>query len=1460
MSGHQPRPLPPMPTPGPLRPGGPQAHEEAEVQHQHYQQQQQQQQYQPWTAQHLPSSDSTQWSYHNQQPTHAPNAPPHSWSAANQYPNPYQAQPYPSSGGATAAQPLPYSHNEAARPDPLALMTFQSGSVDSATTPTANSHPMASLPEQRPPLPFPPTAAHGRTQSFASPSNRIPVQMGNHGGSTDNASLSLNNLHARMSLPGGGFGGAPHVPTGWSVQPSYQVPLPHANGAPRDHGPLPQLPTSVTSSAVVASPTVAELPSFASATSSPHSRPGSGYVNSATSSPRPSHSDSGSGPVHTLAQQLAANSLHHHNANGSGGRYNSNDLEIMPYGHQEIIEEPDQIQYGPTPPRHDNAIQEHHRRSHSPSFRSGSSADYFTMSASPSSGSIVSNTTGMSHSPSAKFVPQGWTVVPSGSNQVDGSLAPPRASTSFSTSSKGTSDDATSATDDDDRRSILSLGSRRAAFSRDLADPNFLANMGIIARDVPLSDHAKGSLVYPGSFTGKALISTLQEVIPAELFVSSQEPTSEEQQMYYARLAAMQVADALREQNLFHEVEWEQGDIIDSEDALYAFSDDTFVRFGAAVRRPSSFFGAAQTGEPGPANEDSGEQGDHGEGGSRDVHTARRRHGNPQRSKTLPWQDTVTPELRSKLGKYEVKRQNTILEAIEHEQQFLADLELLQDLFVDGLKAKNVIAADEYDNFVKVVFGNHRQLASHIRSLVEELHVRQAEQFPIVRSVGDLFLNAALTWREEYCSAIANYPFAANRVQKEDHKNPAFRTFLKECLRDPRAQRHELTTFLYRPVVRLQRYQLYFKSIMEAIQKSREATSTTGRLDEESAEEYETLNTVNQIIHAQVEDAQRDLVTSQYKVDIANFAEAFAATTKRSEFEVDMDLGNPERQLKHRGKVLLDGVEMIAILFDNYFVLAKELKTPGEQTPGAQRLVLAKRPIPVELLETSGFNGQPVSTSLAIFRHLSSRKVSRQVWAFTISHSHGRSEPFTLTVSEESTRREWKSKFEDTCTMRRIVQENVKAWTVSTLNDDVFAVFNSTSSAADAARDPGMKGTVNCTSLFNVLLEGQRRPCIAVGTEQGVFIGPQHSSAIQKVLSLHNVTQMAVMDQLDLMFVLAGNVLWVCRLVDLFVRPQNLTGFGSSPTLQQVSGREDEVLFFSLGMLDSMRVVVYAKKKAYDRGTGFVILETHFDPGWAMRIPFAMRGVNGGPQFKPFGNGRFEIATDVYSLQFRRKGLSLCTARGFELCNIGRNESCAFLPVPAPAAKDDAKAQALQKRIKTAKPMALFKIADNEFLLCYNTFGCFVTPDRGIARDGAVIEWETEPIAFIYRSPYLLAVDPSFVEIRIFNNVTRSATNEPVKALSGRLLQFFRAEQMRLLNTQANDSVDLMPTFDSQRPVQNGLAAGPDQRDPALDSIILGAVKRPKSGARGARTFQAIVEVVPLQYANTTPAVRQQWP
>ncbi|KAK0544397.1 Rho guanine nucleotide exchange factor [Tilletia horrida] len=983
-----------------------------------------------------------------------------------------------------------------------------------------------------------------------------------------------------------------------------------------------------------------------------------------------------------------------------------------------------------------------------------------------------------------------------------------------------------------------------------LDDPEFLLNMSIVARDVPLQEHTRGSLVYPDSFTGRDLITTLQAFIPAELFFSIPEGTSSSKQMDYARIAAIQVADALRQANHFHDVEWEQANGIDSDEALYTFSDDMLLQDSStATRIPASEAMFWQIGQTDLSTDDS-DLGSRPQTGSPQwsVGSPLPNRRQPTRSQTLQWSDTISPEIRNRLNQWELERQNAIAETIEKEQHFLADLELLQDLFVEGIRSRGIIVGEEYDSFVKEVFDNHKKLASHIRALVEELHVRQAEHQPLVRRIGDLFLNAVLGWREQYCAAMSQYPFAIRRVKREEAKNPEFRAFLAECMREPRAQRHSLANFLYRPIARLPRYALHFKAIMSVIEKAQAATQSSRPSDAEASQELETLTTVVEILDTQIKEAEQELSISKDKVDIARFAEAFAATANRSEFEVDMDLQNPQRKLHFEGPVFLDGIKLQAILFDNYFVLAREAPAGVGASLKHSTLVVARRPIPVELLEMSGFNAQ--STSMPLFSHFmhprnTPKKVVRQVWPFTIGHSLRRTERYALTVAQLSERLRWERELDEAHALRASGQDPSRPWTVS---KDIFASPKPQVMQAEIAPSERLRGTVCAAAAFTLLLNYQQAYCVALGTEHGVFIDPQQPPrGIRRALHFRNVTQLAVMEGWDLLFVLADKVLWVCRLQDMFVQSTHYGGQSIAAQPQRVSKPGEEVAFFNIGVLDAAKVVIYAARRPNTRSTTINTLELRRDTAPGAHLHCGPTIPNTGLLFMPFATGQFEVETEVFSLQFRRAGVAICTAKGLALFNLGSQtvRKPDVIPVPKLPKKDDLRGQALLKRMKESAPMAIFKVSEDEFLLCFNKFGTFVTADRAMSRDGTVIEWETQPTTFVYRHPYLLAISQSFIEIRAvhsFSERTRGEAN--THARSTQLVQCISGRQIRLVNSQANGSVDRIPAYNGSLP---GHSARPHfgGQHPSQDAILLSAVIPGESGSLNTRACPAILELVP---------------
>jgi hypothetical protein len=69
------------------------------------------------------------------------------------------------------------------------------------------------------------------------------------------------------------------------------------------------------------------------------------------------------------------------------------------------------------------------------------------------------------------------------------------------------------------------------------------------------------------------------------------------------------------------------------------------------------------------------------------------------------------------------------------------------------------------------------------------------------------------------------------------------------------------------------------------------------------------------------------------------------------------------------------------------------------------------------------------------------------------------------------------------------------------------------------------------------------------------------------------------------------------------------------------------------------------------------------------------------------------------------------------------------------------------QRKENIKPIHIERIA-TEFLLCYTDYSFFVNRNGWRARPNWMITWEGNPQAFAIFNPYILAFEPSFIEIR----------------------------------------------------------------------------------------------------------------
>jgi len=149
----------------------------------------------------------------------------------------------------------------------------------------------------------------------------------------------------------------------------------------------------------------------------------------------------------------------------------------------------------------------------------------------------------------------------------------------------------------------------------------------------------------------------------------------------------------------------------------------------------------------------------------------------------------------------------------------------------------------------------------------------------------------------------------------------------------------------------------------------------------------------------------------------------------------------------------------------------------------------------------------------------------------------------------------------------------------------------------------------------------------------------------------------------------------------------------------------------------------------------------------------------------------FYIPVESSSIHFLKTKLCVGCAKGFEIVDLESLDTQGLLD-PADTSLD------FVRRSETMKPMAIYRI-ENEFLLCYDSFAFYVNKSGWGARKHFMVHWEGNPTAFALHYPYVLAFEPTFVEIRhvetgqlaqiikghnlrcLFSDIPPSTTNTP---------------------------------------------------------------------------------------------------
>lgn len=693
------------------------------------------------------------------------------------------------------------------------------------------------------------------------------------------------------------------------------------------------------------------------------------------------------------------------------------------------------------------------------------------------------------------------------------------------------------------------------------------------------------------------------------------------------------------------------------------------------------------------------------------------------------WINTVPKEISDSVSEKEQKRQEVISELMYTERDFVKDLEYLRDFWMKPLRNPLTSPIPEHrrEKFVRTVFSNCQEVYM-VNSRMAEALTRRQQKEAVVRNVGDIFLEYVPHF-SPFIKYGANQLFGKYEFEHEKRTNNNFAKFVDEVERMKESRKLELNGYLTKPTTRLARYPLLLENIVKY--------TADDNPDKEDIPKVikiikETLSKVN----VESGKAENHFNLMQLNKDLK---------FRPGEF-VDLKLTDENRQLVFKGTLKKTPTEstgdITCYLFDHAVLLvrAKTVNKREEQK-------VYKKPIPLELLVITQMD--EINPKLGISKRPSANLIAgkaiaaavpkndaakQQQYPITFKHLGKGGYELTLFASTPISQQKW---MEHIDTQQRSLRERSNIFTKTIINEGFFSA---------AIR-------VTCA----VPLDGGRK--LALGTDAGIYIVERKpkdaSSRPRRVLDCKGVTQVEVLEQHQIVLVLADKTLYSYSTEAL-----------DPDETQAIVKRPRKIChanFFKAGICLGQQLVAAVKTSALS--TTIKVYEPKENmANKGKKSGFAKMLSTGQDQLKPYKE--FYIPTESTSIHFLRSKLCVGCARGFEVVSLETLETQSLLD-QADTSLD------FVVRKENIKPIHIERMA-SEFLLCYTDYSFFVNRNGWRARPDWKITWEGTPQAFAIFNPYILAFEPSFIEIRHME--------------SGGLVHIITAKNIRWLHTSTREA------------------------------------------------------------------------
>ncbi|KAI2634759.1 CNH domain-containing protein [Hypomontagnella submonticulosa] len=819
--------------------------------------------------------------------------------------------------------------------------------------------------------------------------------------------------------------------------------------------------------------------------------------------------------------------------------------------------------------------------------------------------------------------------------------------------------------------------------------------------------------------------------------------------------------------------------------------------------------------------------------------------------KTVDWATfyNMTKESIEGKEKKEISRQNILHEIVTSEEAYMDRLEVLRVLYRDRLlqTQPRIIAEGRIEKFVSNVFGKADAVQQvNMDHLLAQLKYRQKEQGPWVVGFSDIFREWVRKAKVAYVDYASAFPYARYMVKKEAEKNFLFRQFLEDNRSHPRSQRLDWTTYLKDPITRLQRYSLLLETVLKNMVQDSEEKANLRRAIEE-------VKSMTLECDAKVDEMQK-------KVTMIELDQMLVL---RPGFHADLHLDHLGRELILQGDLTRMGskgvrwVDTHALLFDHYLILAKlVVSRDGRQD---RKYDVSKEPIPMPLLFLESSQDDPINKQKGITAPLSRaansdtklNKVSSNsnerpgldhlatsssvgpgavtrlaptnsgdnegkiLYPFRVKHlGH---EVYTLFAQSAQTRQDWCDRIIEAKTRhaKALHAQNAEPFRLRVMADSAFA-YDPVAAIGKYVGGVHIRGTpldrairevektyentriptpisragVNCATGFSAFGKNM----VAVGTDAGVCVSEASDQRNwNKTVTASRVTQIAVLEEFSVVLVLSERNL-ISYPLDVVSPPSNFPAPANDNPRRSPQRLAKDVSFFATARMKERMLVFYKKKE--NLHSTFKVLEPVFQKATEKksRLFGGSRKPGAGVTESFRDYDEFFFPTECYSLNIFHTYISVSTAKGFELLTLDKKIPMSIPDVKQPAIAD------IANRIKEQRPLGMFRLNDQEFLLAYEDCAVYVDKYGDVSRS-VIMEYSGKQKkargATMY-GQYLLLFNEDYVEVR--------------NAENGRLRQIIAGRDVKVLDYGVRGPTGGSSSANAQSPVASPTDNGLDSK------------------------------------------------